>query len=289
MKLIHKISLLLALLLVMVTPAFADNNDGSNNEEAVKRAQNSYIEVGNEPILVPVRFVSESIDAEIKWEEEEKKITVVKGENIVEMNINSSDVYINGDKMILDKGVTPKLVNENTMVPLVLLNETFDYQLSASEAKEMTSMVEKQENDQKSASASVHKKASTSLVNDLSKTVLGESKKHRGTRYASGGNKPGGFDCSGLVQWSYKKAGINLPRSAKAQWSATEKISKDKAQPGDLVFFKGTYGGANHISHVAIYVDASTICHSSSSKGVCYSNFTSGYWKNHFDSIRRVK
>lgn len=60
-----------------------------------------------------------------------------------------------------------------------------------------------------------------------------------------------GFDCSGLTQMAYQKAGITLPRTAQAQYDATVKVSRDQAQPGDLVF----YGhGPQQVEHVGIYL-----------------------------------
>jgi cell wall-associated NlpC family hydrolase len=66
-----------------------------------------------------------------------------------------------------------------------------------------------------------------------------------------------GFDCSGLVQWSFGQAGATLPRTAEEQLEYVQTYSTlttDVAdlQPGDLVFFSDNEpGGANH---VAIYL-----------------------------------
>lgn len=77
-----------------------------------------------------------------------------------------------------------------------------------------------------------------------------------GWSYSWGGYTPSmGFDCSGLVQYAFGKAGISLPRVASQQRQVTEKIDIKDAKPGDLVFFKGTYGAPDHISHVGFYVD----------------------------------
>ena len=74
-----------------------------------------------------------------------------------------------------------------------------------------------------------------------------------GTPYLWGGDGPGGFDCSGLVQAAYHAAGISLPRIAQAQYDAGPKIPSGQAlQPGDLVFF-GT--DSNHVDHVGIVVN----------------------------------
>ena len=74
-----------------------------------------------------------------------------------------------------------------------------------------------------------------------------------GTPYLWGGDGPGGFDCSGLVQAAYHAAGISLPRIAQAQYDAGPKIPSGQAlQPGDLVFFGPD---STHVGHVGIVVN----------------------------------
>ncbi len=71
-----------------------------------------------------------------------------------------------------------------------------------------------------------------------------------GVPYVWGGESPGvGFDCSGLVQWSWARAGVSLPRTSGAQFASTTHISLADIQPGDLLF----YGPAGS-DHVAMYV-----------------------------------
>lgn len=121
------------------------------------------------------------------------------------------------------------------------------------------------------------------------KKIMAEATKYTGWEYSWGGYNPTmGFDCSGLTQWSFKKAGISLPRTAIEQWGATKKIAIKDAKPGDLIFFKGTYGGPNHISHVGIYVDKNRM-YDSNGGGIGYHNWNDSYWSAHFDSIHRVK
>ncbi|MDT7616201.1 MAG: peptidoglycan DL-endopeptidase CwlO [Pseudonocardiales bacterium] len=69
-----------------------------------------------------------------------------------------------------------------------------------------------------------------------------------GVPYVWGASGPTAFDCSGLVQWSFKQAGISLPRTASAQSTVGEAVSKSQLQPGDLVFFY------TPVSHVGIYI-----------------------------------
>ena len=76
-----------------------------------------------------------------------------------------------------------------------------------------------------------------------------------GTPYLWGGEEPGGFDCSGLVQAAYDAAGIKLPRVAQAQYDHGPPVPAGQPlQPGDLVFF-GT--DTAHVDHVGIVVNQS--------------------------------
>ena len=79
------------------------------------------------------------------------------------------------------------------------------------------------------------------------KAIKTEALKHRGVRYRGGGTSPrSGFDCSGFVQYVYKKAGIaTLPRSSSAQRYAGKVVSKKKAKVGDIIWTPG---------HVGIYL-----------------------------------
>jgi peptidoglycan DL-endopeptidase CwlO len=68
-----------------------------------------------------------------------------------------------------------------------------------------------------------------------------------GVPYVWGGASPSGFDCSGLVMYSYAQLGISLPHYTVSQWNATQPISMSQLEPGDLVFFNG-------LGHVGIYI-----------------------------------
>src|SRR3954451_10857990 len=78
--------------------------------------------------------------------------------------------------------------------------------------------------------------------------VIAEAKKYLGVKYVWGGESPSGFDCSGLVQYVYKKFGVNLPRVSQDQAHAGRAVSAADAKPGDLVFYH------NPATHVGIYL-----------------------------------
>lgn len=64
-----------------------------------------------------------------------------------------------------------------------------------------------------------------------------------GTPYGWGGTGNGSFDCSGLTQWAWRQAGVELPRTAESQ-TVGRQVSADELQPGDLIVWDG---------HVAMY------------------------------------
>ncbi len=71
-----------------------------------------------------------------------------------------------------------------------------------------------------------------------------------GDPYRYGSSGPGSFDCSGLMKYSYKKAGLKLPRTSSAQAKRAHKIPKSKLRRGDLMFF--TDGGG--VYHAAMFL-----------------------------------
>ncbi|MFJ8075865.1 NlpC/P60 family protein [Streptomyces sp. NPDC096176] len=76
-----------------------------------------------------------------------------------------------------------------------------------------------------------------------------------GRPYVWGANGPSGFDCSGLVQWSYAQAGVGLPRTSQAQAHAGRRVSLAEARPGDIVTYR------SDASHVGMYVGNGQVVH----------------------------
>ncbi|RAP75799.1 C40 family peptidase [Paenibacillus montanisoli] len=94
-------------------------------------------------------------------------------------------------------------------------------------------------------------------------------------------------DCSAFVQLVYnKKHGFGLPRSSYQQARVGRYVSKSTLHLGDLVFFDTN--NDRKINHVGIYIGSGKFIHSSPTNRVGTSSLTSGYWKNHYVTARRV-
>src|SRR5688572_12964384 len=78
----------------------------------------------------------------------------------------------------------------------------------------------------------------------------------QGTQYVWGSADPSvGFDCSGLTSWAWAQAGVSIPHSSAAQYSALPHVPLGSVQPGDLIFYYSP------ISHVALYIGGGRIVH----------------------------
>ncbi len=83
--------------------------------------------------------------------------------------------------------------------------------------------------------------------------ALAYALRHVGDPYRLGGRGPGRWDCSGLVQEAYRRAGVRLPRLAADQYRATRRVPRDALRRGDLLFWSAN-GRASGVHHVAIYL-----------------------------------
>lgn len=92
--------------------------------------------------------------------------------------------------------------------------------------------------------------------------IMDEALKYQGFPYVFGGSSPQtSFDCSGITQWCFAKAGISLPRTAQMQYNVTQHLSLGEAKTGDLIFFHSTYATSDYVTHVGIYVGNNRMYH----------------------------
>jgi len=129
--------------------------------------------------------------------------------------------------------------------------------------------------------------STTSGENDIATDVVETAFQAIGTPYVWGGSGENGFDCSGLIQYSYRQYGIELPRISRDQLrrGSPVELRVEALEPGDVLGFSAVVGG--EATHVGLYVEDGRFIHSSSS-GVRVSNLREPYWQQHFMAARRI-
>ena len=118
-------------------------------------------------------------------------------------------------------------------------------------------------------------------------TLITEAEKYLGYPYVWGGSNPDtSFDCSGFVSYVLTNSGlVNTGRlGAQGLYNISTPVSKANAQPGDLIFFVGTYDTPG-VSHVGIYVGDGVMIHCGDP--IQYTSINSSYWQQHFYAFGR--
>lgn len=118
-------------------------------------------------------------------------------------------------------------------------------------------------------------------ISDVRVDICQYAKEFLGNPYVWGGTSlTKGTDCSGYVMSLYKKYGVNLPHSSRAQANCGTAIKVSEAQPGDLIF----YGKGKTINHVAMYIGGGKVIHASNPKtGIRISNVS---YRTPFKAVR---
>lgn len=114
----------------------------------------------------------------------------------------------------------------------------------------------------------------------LTRTAL----RYLGVPFVWGGDSFSGVDCSGFVQAVFHRNGVDLPRTADAQFEIGRRVPESGLQPGDLVFFETYAAGA---SHVGIYLGDGRFVHASASNGVRVDSLSENYYSSRFVGARR--
>ncbi len=132
----------------------------------------------------------------------------------------------------------------------------------------------------------------TNIVRDATfvDQLISKASENIGTRYRSGGTTTDGFDCSGLMCYTFSSYDIKLPRSSVEMASYGSKIDAQNAQKGDLIFFKTR--GSGRINHVGMVVEVLEgeikFIHSATHGGVIISSTKESYYERNLAQINRV-
>jgi cell wall-associated NlpC family hydrolase len=128
-------------------------------------------------------------------------------------------------------------------------------------------------------------------------TAIAAAQEYLGTSYSWGGggaHGPGlgidldadvvGFDCSGLTQYAYYRAGVLIPRNSRSQFTALPKVARADLQRGDLVFWATDPSDPETIHHVAIYLGGNKVIQAPESGDVV--KISPIWWSGYAGAVR---
>ncbi len=122
-------------------------------------------------------------------------------------------------------------------------------------------------------------------VIDIGELAAGNASRLVGSPYLFGGATPAGFDCSGLVYYSYLQAGVSVPRSTELQHRAASPVRLLDARSGDLLFFNLD----GKVSHVGIYLGDGRFVHApTTGKSVQFASLGLDYYRRRLAGVGRV-
>ena len=132
------------------------------------------------------------------------------------------------------------------------------------------------------AVASTPEGATVVPSSSLGSQVVSIAMSYLGVPYVWGGSTPSGFDCSGLVMYSFAQLGISLPHSSYAQWNYGVPVPYDQLQPGDIVFF-------DSLGHVGLYIGGGEFVNAPYTGAVVrVDSLSSGWALSNFSGARRI-
>lgn len=129
---------------------------------------------------------------------------------------------------------------------------------------------------------------STPSASTLGSRIVRTASTQIGKPYRSGGDSPSkGFDCSGLIYWSFLQNNVTVPRVTTAQARAGQPVSRNSLRPGDILVFR-TASSPNGL-HTGIYVGQGKFIHSPNRRSkVRVDSLSTPIWAKSFLTGRRI-
>ncbi len=128
---------------------------------------------------------------------------------------------------------------------------------------------------------------------EAAQALIEEAMQHLGAPYVFGASGPDSFDCSGFVSYAINNcsayAALNMGRlTAQGLYDYCTPVEAAEVQPGDLIFFCGTYdtGDSRTVTHVGIVVGDGLMIHAG--HPVQLASYTTSYWTSHFYAYGRL-
>ncbi|SDJ09418.1 stalk domain-containing protein [Paenibacillus naphthalenovorans] len=103
-----------------------NKKDVTVNGKKMMLEQAPVIEKGN--TLIPIRFVTDALGGTVRWDDTERKVTVIRGGKMIDLWIDNPDLIVNGQRVTAE--VPPVIMNNLTMVPLRILSENLGWKVT---------------------------------------------------------------------------------------------------------------------------------------------------------------
>ena len=247
----------------------------ATDKEAVAVKQKETEKKAEEQTLLAAKLEASKTDLEQQKLEKEAVVASIAAEKSIVTNEKEKFLAV---KAAAEKGAEELALVKTTSSVENTSSATVELTSSETKASDASELTAKPVETTKAATTAISSSnGSWAAIKSAAYGVLG-------TPYLYGGTTTSGFDCSGFTSYAFAAAGINLPRTAGAQYAASTKISQSEAQPGDLVFFNQT----GSIDHVGIYLGNNQFIGSQSSKGVSVATISQAYWAQYLVGFGRI-
>ncbi len=228
----------------------------------------------NSRTQTPVRMVSEKLGYKVSYvvEDSDIRVTLKNDDKTIELTTGENTAVVNGESITIDTKAVEK--QGRTYVPVSFIAKSFGHMVQW-DSKNYIAIV--------SADGKYH--APAWYRPSISQSVIADAKEYLGIPYSYGGTSPSGFDCSGLVQYVFRREAVYLPRTANDMYtSAGSKVAS--LQAGDLVFFSSTKKAP--ATHVGIYLGNNQFISATTSGGVQIDSLSSSYWSARYFAAKRI-
>lgn len=256
----------------------ADDNDSSttntenNTTNTTTEQQTKTMYVNSQ--TVNLREKADKTSQALKQLTINTKVTVMSTEN------GWSYVDVNGTKGYIAENLLSSTTKETSRSGLTTREQAAAK--SSTTTNSTTTENTTTTNTATSTTASTKTITESTSTSQSGNSVVSYAKQFLGCKYVYGGTSPSGFDCSGFTQYVYKNFGVNLNRTAAAQYSNGQSVTS--LQAGDLVMF-----GKSGINHVGIYIGGNSFIHAANkSQGVRIDTLSTGYYKTNYVGARRI-
>lgn len=252
---------------------------------------------GSGNLWIPLIPAAESFDFVHEWDEQAGTMKIGYRDVQYQVTMNGQQALVEEQSVPLPHA--PKLIQGQPYISEASLEKLWGTEVNWNQNNHrilISEISDDAEEQQGAATRSLENGTATiqrSLKNVNEDALLRYAAKFKGVPYRFGASpysRSKRFDCSSYTQHVYKKFGVNLPRTARAQAKRGYRVSIGNLQKGDMLFFfvPGRFNTNRTVGHVGIYAGNGRFIHTYGKPGVTTTSINASYWKNTFLYAKRV-